>query len=92
MASERADINLPISPHLLRQSVASNDAFLKRRSAEDIQRRGTWASVRSVAVYERHGAIMRSIQTLGSVRMRRLRLEAAAFPHKLKAALMKKSK
>ena len=58
------DVPLQITPHLMRHSVASNDKFFEKRSLEEIRRRGFWASPKSVAIYERHAALLRTVEKL----------------------------
>ena len=41
-----------VMPYILRHSGASNDAFHKRRSLLDIQKRGRWEAKKSVSRYE----------------------------------------
>ena len=55
---------LRFTPDVLRHSGPSCHRYEQRRSLEDIRRRGQWASPRSVAGYERHAALLRSLHKL----------------------------
>ena len=78
-------LDLDISPHLMRHSAASNDNFLGRRSLDEIQRRGFWLSRRSVAVYERHANLMRSVERLSPQQQSDCRQTAELLRQKLGA-------
>ena len=54
-AAKKLDLN--IVPHQGRHSGAALDALGKRRTLQDIQKRGRWASHKSVFRYEKTGRI-----------------------------------
>ena len=64
MSAVSASLPFQVRPHILRHSAASCDAFAKLREPEDIRRRGFWASPKSVQIYERHAALLRSVEIM----------------------------
>lgn len=65
-----AEFDLPflVGPHMFRHSAASCDAFSQQRGAEGIRRRGFWAYMKSVQIYERHAALLRSVEFVWLIR------------------------
>ena len=61
--------------YLLRHSGASNDAFHKRRTIQEIKRRGRWLSDRSVRRYEKSGRLSEQLASL-SITQRGAALQA----------------
>ena len=58
-----------LAPHIVRHSGASNDAAHGRRTLASIQKRGRWASKKSVARYEKHGMLQRQWRFVDPARL-----------------------
>ena len=76
-----------IVPHTFRHSGPSNDMYHKRRKLPEIQKRGRWKSVRSVARYEKSGRLLRQWGRLTPSQQSKARSDAAMLPRELLAAL-----
>eukprot|EP00438_Fugacium_kawagutii_P019574 Skav228158 [mRNA] locus=scaffold439:19428:23715:+ [translate_table: standard] len=57
-----SELNLPVTvtPHMVRHSAASNDQCCKRRSIQQIQKRGRWQSQKSVVRYEKEAYLLQA--------------------------------
>ena len=56
--------HLGLAPHSLRHAGPSWDRIEHRRSLDEIQHRGRWASSASVQRYERHSRVLAALQDL----------------------------
>ena len=65
-------------PHILRHAGASNDAFRKRRSLADIQKRGRWEAKKSVSRYEKHALLLKRWEQADSGRKQTIRARSGA--------------
>ena len=66
MARVTHRLDLALVPYQMRHSGASIDRATLRRSIESIQKRGRWASARSVRRYEKMGRLNESWRTLSA--------------------------
>ena len=76
-----------VMPHILRHSGASNDAFHKRRTLLEIQKRGRWQAKKSVARYEKHALLLKRWEQAPRDRHAAIRRRSQTLPAKLLAAL-----
>ena len=75
------------TPHSLRHSGPSNDAWAKTRSLAEIQARGGWKVPKSVSRYEKHGMLLRQLARLDTSQQKRARSSAASLGMLLVKAL-----
>ena len=68
-----------IMPHIFRHSGASNDMFHKRRSLEEIQKRGRWAARKSVTRYEKHALLLKRWEQAAPKRVASIRQQSQSF-------------
>ncbi|CAE7187344.1 unnamed protein product [Symbiodinium necroappetens] len=68
-----------IMPHILRHSGASNDMFHKRRSLNEIQKRGRWQARKSVARYEKHALLLKRWEQASPKRVASIRRQSQSF-------------
>ena len=80
-------LQLPICPHIVRHSAASNDRFHHRRSLAEVKKRGHWQADASVARYEKAALVLASLERLTAKQKKLAREAAAAFPKRLVKAL-----
>ena len=59
---EYAASDIVLTPHVLRHSGPSNDHFQGKMTLDEIRLRGRWASMRSVARYQKHAKLLRSVR------------------------------
>ncbi|CAE7650241.1 unnamed protein product, partial [Symbiodinium pilosum] len=76
-----------VMPHILRHSGASNDAYHKRRSLLDIQKRGRWEAKKSVSRYEKHALLLKRWEQAAADRLPAIRRRSQALPGRLLQAL-----
>ena len=76
-----------VMPHILRRSGASNDAFHKRRSLLDIQKRGRWEAKKSVSRYEKHALLQKRWEQAAADRLTAIRRRSQTLPSRLLQAL-----
>ena len=57
-AMQCLQLPLVVTPHVVRHSAASCDRFHKRRTLPQIQKRGRWATTKSVSQYEKEALIL----------------------------------
>ena len=72
----RANLPADLTPHCARHGGASADAYLRTRSLTEIQHRGRWEALTSVARYKRPGSYIREMAVL-SREQRSLALRAS---------------
>ncbi|CAE7204167.1 unnamed protein product [Symbiodinium sp. CCMP2592] len=68
-----------IMPHILRHSGASNDMFHKRRSLNEIQKRGRWQARKSVTRYEKHALLLKRWEQASPKRVNSIRRQSQSF-------------
>ena len=65
-AAVEAGIPFRVTPHLARHGGASEDFFRRKRSLDEIQKRGRWRDKRSVTRYEKSGMLLKSLGMLSA--------------------------
>jgi hypothetical protein len=81
--SKTMQLPVYVSPHVVRHSGASNDRFHKRRSLLQIQKRGRWASTKSMLRYEKEALLLAAWDHFELNRQKQLVAKARAFPQRL---------
>lgn len=74
---------LRVTPHVVRHSGASNDQCCRRRSIQQIQKRGRWQCQKSVARYEKEAYILQAWDRIPSELHADLLGRAKRFPNRL---------
>ncbi|CAE8695937.1 unnamed protein product [Polarella glacialis] len=77
------------TPHSVRHSGPSNDRFHKRRSLQQIQKRGRWASPKSVARYEKEALLLGIWRSIPDSKHAGISARARDLPLKLLRLLQK---
>ncbi|CAE8600432.1 unnamed protein product, partial [Polarella glacialis] len=72
-----------VTPHSVRHSGPSNDKFHKRRSLLQIQKRGRWASPKSVARYEKEALLLGIWRAIPETQHSDISARSREFPSKL---------
>ncbi|CAE8612690.1 unnamed protein product, partial [Polarella glacialis] len=72
-----------VTPHSVRHSGPSNDKFHKRRSLLQIQKRGRWASPKSVARYEKEALLLGIWRAIPENQHSDISARSREFPSKL---------
>ncbi|CAE8674891.1 unnamed protein product [Polarella glacialis] len=72
-----------VTPHAVRHSGPSNDKFHKRRSLLQIQKRGRWASPKSVARYEKEALLLSIWRAIPEHKHSDISARSRDFPFKL---------
>ena len=76
-----------VMPHILQHSGASNDAFHKRRSLLDIQKRGRWEAKKSFSRYEKHALLQKRWEQAAADRLTAIRRRSQTLLSRLLQAL-----
>ena len=63
-AAVEANIPFKVTPHLARHGGASEDFFRRKRSLDEIMKRGRWRDKRSVTRYEKSGMLLKALSSL----------------------------
>eukprot|EP00438_Fugacium_kawagutii_P014872 Skav225061 [mRNA] locus=scaffold2293:20241:21200:- [translate_table: standard] len=82
-AMKELDIPLTVTPHVVRHSAASCDRFHKRRTLQQIQKRGRWATTKSVARYEKEALILHGWNQLSRTQQELVVQKSELFPKRL---------
>ena len=75
--------NLNLTPHVVRHTGPSADRLFNRMSLDQCQKRGRWASPKSVNRYEKHARIMKQLQKLQPSQQASMAKAAHHFPAEL---------
>eukprot|EP00438_Fugacium_kawagutii_P013880 Skav219719 [mRNA] locus=scaffold301:36224:37183:+ [translate_table: standard] len=81
------DVPLVVTPHVVRHSAASCDRFHKRRTLQQIQKRGRWATPKSVARYEKEALILHGWNQLSQSQQEVIVQKSELFPKRLLQSL-----
>jgi hypothetical protein len=80
---QRFSNSIHATPHSVRHSGPSNDRFHKRRSLLQIQKRGRWASPKSVSRYEKEALLLGIWRSIPETKHSGISARSREFPNKL---------